>query len=132
MTGHTCRLENCWSFFNFSFCFRDFNEVLFHKKYTKITDKSSKNGLSSEPFFLDFLNESLPRSFLHLKALEMSFSKLVLHAKKVHLIKELWLFKVCLGKRNFSVFIKILLKFSFFMHKLQTAITPLKMDFLGM
>ena len=101
MTVYTCRIENCWSFFNFSFCFRDFNEVLFHKKYTKIIDKSSKNGLSSEPFFLDFLNESLPRSFLHLKALEMSFSKLVLHAQKVHLIKELWLFKVCLWKTKF-------------------------------
>ena len=88
MTVYTCRIENCWSFFNFSFCFRDFNEVLFHKKYTKIIDKSSKNGLSLGPFYLDLLDENPTRSLLNLKALKMSFSKL-------HLIRELCPLKVC-------------------------------------
>ena len=58
--------------------------------------KSSKNDLSSELFFSDFFNGTPLIFFQNLKALETSFSKLVLHAQKVHILRELCSIKVCL------------------------------------
>ena len=52
MTVYTSRIENSWSFFNFSFCCRDFNEVLLQEKYTKIIDK---NRLELTVFRANFL-----------------------------------------------------------------------------
>ena len=58
--------------------------------------KSSKNDLSSELFFSDFFNETPLIFFQNLEALEKSFSKLVLHAQNVHILRDLDSFKVCL------------------------------------
>ena len=74
-------------------------------KLHKINGKNhQKNGLSSELFFLDCFKRNLTRSFLHLKALEISFSKLVSHAQKVHLLRELCPLKVYRIKTKIRVF----------------------------
>ena len=53
------------------------------KGYFKIALKIAKNGLSLEPFFLEIFYRNPPIFLQNLKALEMSFSKLVLHVQKV-------------------------------------------------
>ena len=65
--------------------------------------KTPKNSPSSEWFFSDFFNETSPIFLQNLKALAMSFSKLFLHVQKVHLLRELWTFEVCLWKTKFWV-----------------------------
>ena len=64
----------------------------------KINDKSPTNDLLSEMFFFDFLNEDPTRSFLHLEALVVSFSKLFLYAQIVHLLRVLFSLNVCQQK----------------------------------
>ena len=49
----------------------------------KVVSKWSKNDLSSELFFSEFFHWTPPIFLKNLKALETSFSKLVLHAQKV-------------------------------------------------
>ena len=46
--------------------------------------KIVKNSLSSDWFFFDFFKENTPICLQNLKALEKSFSTLVLHAQNVH------------------------------------------------
>ena len=53
------------------------------KGYFKIALKIVKNGLSLGPFFLEIFYWTPPIFLENLKALEMGFSKLVLHAQIV-------------------------------------------------
>ena len=74
------------------------------KGYFKIALKIVKNGLSLGPFFLEIFYRTPPIFLQNLKALEMSFSKLVLHAQNVHILRDLGSFKVCLWKTNVWMF----------------------------
>ena len=74
MTVYTSRIENCWSFFNFSFCFRDFNEVLLHEKYTKIIDKNRpKMDCLQSCFSRIFSMKASPYLFCIWKPLKWAF-----------------------------------------------------------
>ena len=66
------------------------------KGYFKIALKIVKNGLSLGPFFLEIFYRTPPIFLQNLKALEMSFSKLVLHVQKVKILRDLCFIKVCL------------------------------------
>ena len=67
----------------------------FERKMVSKIFKSSKKDLSWELFFSDFFNGTPLIFFQNLKALETSFSKLVLHAQKVHILREFCSIEVC-------------------------------------
>ena len=60
----------------------------FERKWLSKIFKLSKNDLSSELFFSDFFHGTPLIFFQNLKTLETSFSKLVLHAQKVHILRD--------------------------------------------
>ena len=75
----------------------------FIKNTLKSLLKTVQNGLSSELSFFDFLMKSY-LIFFHFVALEISFSKLVLHVQKVQMLEDLCSLKVCLWKAKIWAF----------------------------
>ena len=70
----------------------------------RIFQNCIKNGLSLGPFFLEIFYRTPPIFLQNLKALEMSFSKLVLHVQKVKILRDLCFIKVCLWKTKIWLF----------------------------
>ena len=81
---------------------KNFNDVF----QRKVVSKWSKNDLSSELFFSEFFHWTPPIFFKNLKALETSFSKLVLHAQKVQILRDLCFIKVSLWKSKIWLLIE--------------------------
>ena len=104
MTVYTYRIAWYRSFFNFSFVLNKINEILLHQKYIKIIDKTVEKWPVFSVVFIGFFQSNPTWSFSHLVVLEISFSKLFLHAKKVQVLRELCPLKVCLWKTKIWVF----------------------------
>ena len=104
MTVYTYRIAWYRSFFNFSFVLNKINEILLHQKYIKIIVKNCSKWPVFRVIFLRFFNEILLDFFFHFVALEISFSKLVLHVQKVQMLEDLCSLKVCLWKAKIWAF----------------------------
>ena len=132
MTVYTSRIENCWSFFNFSFCCRDFNEVLLHKNYTKIIDKNRlKMDSLQRRFSWIFLMKTSPDLSCIWKPLKWAFQNWSYIPKKSIFQGSYGLLKSVHENRKFELFLNENTKISFSIGKFWTAITPLKDGLFG-